>query len=81
MDAGLLGWLGAALLLLSGAGWGAQVSMRGLTMPALLLTLGTSALGLALAADAFMHGVKWPLTLGVVGALGSATLMVFTGRK
>ena len=74
------GWLGAGLLLLGGAGWGRQLSRRGLTMPALLLTLAVMTLGLALSAAAFVRGQPLPLVLGAVGALLAATLTMLGGR-
>lgn len=77
---GALGWLGAGLLLLAGAGWGAQLVRGGLTWPALALNLLLSAAGLTLTGNAFLHGHDLPLILGAVGALGASALMVFTRR-
>ncbi len=80
MDTHLLGWIGAACLIAGGAGWGAQVSREGVTWPSLALVLSLSAVGLTLAARAFLAGLDLPLTLGAVGALAGAALMVFTRR-
>lgn len=74
------GWLGAALLLLSGAGWGKQVAGHGVTMPMLLLTLVMSVAGLVLTAHAFTQGERMPLALGATGAVAASALMVFTRR-
>lgn len=74
------GWLGAACLLLAGAGWGRQVSRRGVTALALGLTLLLSGLGLVLCAFAFVRGHPLPLGLGAAGSLALATLAVF-GRR
>lgn len=76
-----MGWSGAALLVLSGAGWGAQLSRRGLTLPMLLGSLALSALGLGLSIDAFLRGLDLPLILGAVGALGASVLLMFTRRE
>ena len=75
------GWLAVACLWLAGAGWGAQVSGRGVTAPALALTTLLSAAGLALGARAFLGGHDLPLVLGSVGALGAAALLMFTHRE
>lgn len=72
------GWLGAACLLLAGAGWGKQVAGQGVTLPTLLLTLVLSGAGLVLTAYAFMQGAQMPLVLGAVGAVAGAALMIFT---
>lgn len=66
---------------LAGAGWGTQVSGRGVTAAGLALTTLLGAAGLALAARAFLTGHDLPLVLGSVGALGTAALMVFTHRE
>ncbi|PNY81127.1 hypothetical protein [Deinococcus koreensis] len=75
---GALGWVGAGLLLLAGAGWGAQLARGGVTWPA--LGLGLSTLGLGLTANAFLHGHDLPLIQGAVGALGASALLIFTRR-
>lgn len=81
----MTGWLGAVLLILAGYGWGARISARQLSSvplwTVLLVTLGTSVLGLALVIEAFLSRQDGPLTLGAVGALAAATLAVFTARK
>lgn len=81
----MTGWLGAALLILAGFGWGARLSgRRGSPVPlwaVLLLTLGASVLGLALTIEAFLAGQDAPLTVGAVGALAAAMLAVFTARE
>lgn len=74
------GWLGLLCLLLAGAGWGFQVSRRGVTWAALAVTVTASVTGLALAADAFLRGHDLPLVLGLTGALGAATLLVLSKR-
>lgn len=80
-----LGWLGAALLILAGYGWGAQVSARQVpAVPvrvALLVTLGASVVGLSLVIRAFLGDQDAPLTVGAVGALAAAALAVFTARE
>ena len=79
-----LGWLGAALLILAGYGWGARVSAGRSPLPLgwmLALTLGTSVLGLALTTQAFLGHQDGPLVTGVLGALAAATLAVFTERE
>ena len=76
----LSGWLGVACLLLAGAGWGAQVSREGVTGPALAGVIVLSILGLTLTARAFLAGFDLPLVLGAVGALATATLMIFNRR-
>ncbi|GHF39224.1 hypothetical protein HNQ07_001771 [Deinococcus metalli] len=76
----VLGYVGAACLLAGGVGWGAQVSRRGVTAPMLALTTLLTGVGLTLSARAFLAGADLPLTLGVVGALAGAALMVFTPR-
>lgn len=75
------GWLGASILILSGLGWGQQVSREGVTLPTLLLTLALSGLGLALCLQAAVNGHDLPLALGSVGALAAATFMGLTGGK
>ena len=75
------GWLAVACLWLAGAGWGAQVSGRGVTAAGLALTTLLGGAGLALAIRAFLAGHDLPLVLGSVGALGAAALLVFTHRE
>ncbi|WP_029475469.1 hypothetical protein [Deinococcus frigens] len=74
------GWLGLLCLLLAGAGWGFQVSRRGVTCAGLAVTLIASVIGLTLTTDAFLRGHDLPLVLGLTGSLGAATLMVFSRR-
>lgn len=76
----LRGWLGLLCLLLAGTGWGFQVSRHGVTWAALAVTLVASVTGLALTTDAFLRGHDLPLVLGLTGALGAATLAVFSKR-
>lgn len=76
-----LGWLGAALLILAGYGWGTRVSAATSPLPLgwmLALTLGASVLGLALTVEAFLAYQDGPL---VTGALAAAALAVFTARE
>lgn len=80
-DAGVWSWLGAALLVAGGVGWGRQVSGVGVTGATLALIAVLSAAGLVLVARAFLAGDDLPLILGVVGALAGATLMIFTRRE
>ncbi|MFC3832402.1 MULTISPECIES: hypothetical protein [Deinococcus] len=80
MDTHLLGYVGAVCLIAGGVGWGAQVAGHGVTGRMLVLTVALSAVGLTLAARAFLAGHDLPLILGAVGALAGATLMVFTRR-
>lgn len=81
----LLGWLGAALLILAGFGWGTRLSgRRESPVPlwaVLLLTLGASVFGLVLTIKAFLAGQDAPLIVGALGALAAAMLAVFTGRE
>lgn len=77
LDSALLGWLGAALLIGAGIGWGRQLARRGVTGPALGLMLLSTVLGLALVAGAFLAGHDLPLTLGVTGALAGAVWGLF----
>lgn len=79
-----LGWLGAALLILAGYGWGTRVSAGRSPLPLgwmLVLTLGASVLGLALTVEAFLNHHDGPLVTGAVGALAAAVLAVFTARE
>lgn len=80
MDAGLLGWIGAACLVAGGAGWGAQVTREGVTWPALALVVGLTGVGLTLTARALLAGSDLPLILGAAGALAGSALMVFACR-
>ena len=84
LEGASLGWLGAALLILAGYGWGTRVSAGRSPLPLagmLALTLGASVLGLALAIEAFLDHQDGPLITGVVGALAAAALAVFTGQE
>lgn len=74
------GWLGALILILSGLGWGRQVSSYGVTLPMLLLTLAGSGLGLALCIQAALNGSDLPLALGCVGALALASFSLFSRK-
>jgi hypothetical protein len=74
------GWLGLLCLLLAGAGWGFQVSRRGVTWAGLAMTLLAGVTGLGLTTDAFLRGHDLPLVLGVTGAVGAATLLVCSKR-
>lgn len=69
------GWFGAVILMLSGLGWGKQVSTEGVTLPVLLLSIAASGLGLGLCIYAAANGSDLPLALGAVGALGVASFM------
>lgn len=80
----MTGWLGAALLILAGFGWGTRVSAA--TSPLslvwmLALTLAASGLGLTLVIEAFLDHQDGPLVTGAVGALAAAALAVFTARE
>ncbi|WP_104991483.1 hypothetical protein [Deinococcus sp. NW-56] len=84
LEGASLGWLGAALLVLAGYGWGTRVSAGRSPLPLgwmLALTLGASVLGLALTVEAFLDHQDGPLVTGAVGALGAAALAVFTARE
>lgn len=72
-----LGWLGAALLVASGLGWGRQLARGGVTGATLGLMLLGTVLGLTLVAGAFLAGHDLPLTLGVTGALAGAVWGLF----
>lgn len=79
----MTGWLGALLLILAGYGWGARLSGRESAVPlaaALLLTLASSGVGLALVIQAFLNYQDGPLILGALGALVAVALAVFTAR-
>ncbi len=73
-------WAGLLCLLLAGAGWGAQVSRRGVTWPALAVTVLLGTAGLSLTAGAFLRGHDLPLVLGLTGALGLAAAVIFGQR-
>ena len=75
------GWLGLLCLLLVGAGWGFQVSRRGVTWAGLALTLVAGVFGLVLTTRAFLRGYDLPLVLGLIGCLSLATLLVFSKRE
>lgn len=79
MDA-LAGWLGAALLVLGGWGWGQTTGGSGVTAVRLAVMVAASGLGLLLAAFAFLRGVDAPLVVGILGALGASVAAIF-GRR